>query len=72
MTTADIRARRSSTRAAATVEVDVILMSGASGTAAVPQGLDRCPQAVELRDGDPARTVKGVFRAVENVNDDRG
>jgi len=52
-----------------TVEVDVILESGAVGRAAVPSGASTgAHEAAELRDGDPARYGgKGVLRAVENV-----
>jgi len=54
-----------------TVEVEVLLSSGAVGRAAVPSGASTgVHEAVELRDGDPARYQgKGVLRAVENVND---
>ncbi len=53
-----------------TVEVDVYLEDGAFGRAAVPSGASTgLHEAVELRDGDPARYGgKGVTRAVENVN----
>jgi enolase len=53
-----------------TVEVDVILTTGAVGRAAVPSGASTgSREAVELRDGDPARFLgKGVLKAVENVN----
>ncbi|MGC8478083.1 MAG: phosphopyruvate hydratase [Acetobacteraceae bacterium] len=52
-----------------TVEVEVTLDSGASGRAAVPSGASTgAHEAVELRDGDPARFGgKGVARAVANV-----
>ncbi len=52
-----------------TVEVEVTLDSGASGRAAVPSGASTgAHEAVELRDGDPARFGgKGVSRAVANV-----
>jgi enolase len=52
-----------------TIEVDVILESGAVGRAAVPSGASTgAHEAVELRDGDAARYGgKGVLRAVENV-----
>jgi enolase 1/2/3 len=52
-----------------TVEVDVTLDSGAVGRAAVPSGASTgTHEAVELRDGDPARFGgKGVRRAVANV-----
>jgi enolase len=53
-----------------TVEVDVILESGAAGRAAVPSGASTGErEAVELRDGDPERYLgKGVQTAVNNVN----
>lgn len=53
-----------------TVEVDVLLESGAFGRAAVPSGASTgAHEAVELRDGDPKRYGgKGVMRAVESVN----
>lgn len=53
-----------------TVEVDVRLASGAFGRAAVPSGASTgSREAVELRDGDPARYLgKGVLKAVANVN----
>jgi enolase len=52
-----------------TVEVDVVLEDGALGRAAVPSGASTGEQeAVELRDGDPARYLgKGVLNAVDNV-----
>jgi len=52
-----------------TVEVDVILESGAQGRAAVPSGASTgAHEAVELRDNDPARYGgKGVMQAVENI-----
>ncbi|KAA5607101.1 phosphopyruvate hydratase [Roseospira marina] len=53
-----------------TVEVDVLLDSGATGRAAVPSGASTgVHEAVELRDGDKGRYGgKGVLRAVEAVN----
>jgi enolase len=53
-----------------TVEVEVILDSGATGRAAVPSGASTGAfEAVELRDGDPTRWGgKGVEQAVANVN----
>ncbi|MAZ03898.1 MAG: phosphopyruvate hydratase [Sneathiella sp.] len=53
-----------------TVEVDVILESGAFGRAAVPSGASTgAHEAVELRDGDKSRYGgKGVLKAVESVN----
>jgi enolase len=54
-----------------TVEVDVVLEDGSVGRAAVPSGASTgAHEAVELRDGDPARYGgKGVLTAVENVTD---
>jgi len=54
-----------------TVETDVTLASGASGTAAVPSGASTGEhEAVELRDGDNKRYGgKGVLEAVKNVNE---
>src|SRR3954467_6559018 len=52
-----------------TVEVEVVLRSGASGRAAVPSGASTGEfEAVELRDGGTAWNGKGVTRAVANVN----
>jgi enolase len=51
-----------------TVEVDVLLKSGAAGRAAVPSGASTGEfEAVELRDGGEAWAGKGVSRAVANV-----
>jgi enolase len=52
-----------------TVEVDILLRSGASGRAAVPSGASTGEfEATELRDGGEAWVGKGVSRAVGNVN----
>src|SRR5436190_1330429 len=52
-----------------TVEVDVVLDSGARGRAAVPSGASTGEfEATELRDGGPEWNGKGVGRAVANVN----
>lgn len=53
-----------------TVEVEVLLDSGAVGRAAVPSGASTGAfEAVELRDGDAERYLgKGVQKAVEHVN----
>jgi enolase 1/2/3 len=52
-----------------TVEVHVVLESGAYGTAAVPSGASTGQwEAVELRDGGDAFGGKGVTKAVANVN----
>jgi enolase len=51
-----------------TVEVDVLLDSGAFGRAAVPSGASTgMHEAVELRDGGAAYGGKGVTQAVANV-----
>ena len=54
-----------------TVEVEVTLLSGASGSAAVPSGASTGEnEAIELRDGDKDRYLgKGVTKAVTNVNE---
>ncbi|MCW8834786.1 MAG: phosphopyruvate hydratase [Rhodospirillales bacterium] len=67
----DINAREIlDSRGNPTVEVDVLLDSGAFGRAAVPSGASTgAHEAVELRDGDKGRyNGKGVLRAVEAVN----
>ena len=53
-----------------TVEVEVVLESGAMGRAMVPSGASTGAfEAVELRDGDKDRYLgKGVQQAVEHVN----
>ncbi|WP_421781560.1 phosphopyruvate hydratase [Kiloniella litopenaei] len=55
-----------------TVEVDVLLESGAFGRAAVPSGASTgIYEAVELRDQDKGRYLgKGVLKAVESVNEE--
>jgi enolase len=52
-----------------TIEVEVALESGARGRAGIPSGASTGTfEAVELRDGDPARFGgKGVTKAVQNV-----
>lgn len=54
-----------------TVEVEVILESGAMGRAIVPSGASTGErEALELRDGDTERYKgKGVLKAVQNVNE---
>ena len=54
-----------------TVEVEVELMDGSLGRAAVPSGASTgVHEALELRDGDKRRYLgKGVLEAVDNVND---
>ena len=67
---ADIVARQVlDSRGNPTVEVDVVLDSGAMGRAAVPSGASTgAHEAVELRDGDKSRYGgKGVLTAVANV-----
>ena len=52
-----------------TVEVDMVLKSGAAGRAAVPSGASTGEfEAVELRDGGDDWNGKGVSKAVANVN----
>ena len=52
-----------------TVEVDVLLTSGAMGRAAVPSGASTgAYEAVELRDAETRYLGKGVLKAVTNVN----
>ncbi|MEO8601734.1 MAG: phosphopyruvate hydratase [bacterium] len=52
-----------------TIEVDVLLRSGARGRAAVPSGASTGEhEAVELRDGGKRYHGKGVRKAVANVN----
>jgi enolase len=52
-----------------TVEVEIVLRSGATGRAAVPSGASTGEfEATELRDGGDAYLGKGVTKAVENVN----
>jgi len=67
----DIRGREIiDSRGNPTIEADVVLASGALGRAAVPSGASTgTREAVELRDGDPARFLgKGVRKAVGHVN----
>jgi enolase len=54
-----------------TIEVDVVLLDGSVGRAAVPSGASTgAHEAVELRDGDKTRYGgKGVLTAVANVTD---
>ena len=54
-----------------TVEVEVVLISGATGRAIVPSGASTGEhEAVELRDGGADFGGKGVTQAVDNVNDE--
>lgn len=54
-----------------TIQVEVLLIGGARGIAAVPSGASTgAHEAVELRDGDKRRySGKGVMRAVANVEE---
>jgi len=54
-----------------TLEVDILLESGAMGRAAVPSGASTgVNEALELRDGDKDRYLgKGCQKAVDNVNE---
>ena len=53
-----------------TIEADVILASGAVGSACAPSGASTgSREALELRDGDKSRYLgKGVLKAVDNIN----
>jgi len=55
-----------------TVEVEVTVMDGSWGRAAVPSGASTgVHEALEMRDGDKKRYLgKGVTKAVDNVNDE--
>ena len=69
----DIHAREiMDSRGNPTVEVEVFLLDGSWGRAAVPSGASTgVHEALELRDGDKDRYGgKGVQQAVENVNDE--
>ena len=69
----EVRARQVlDSRGNPTVEVDVVLESGAFGRAAVPSGASTGAfEAVELRDGDASTWGgKGVARAVQNVEEE--
>src|SRR4030088_3072453 len=71
-TIADIRAREIlDSRGNPTVEVDVLLDSGAFGRAAVPSGASTGEhEALELRDGDAERYLgKGVEQAGHSVEE---
>ncbi|MGZ8165472.1 MAG: phosphopyruvate hydratase, partial [Methylobacter sp.] len=66
----DIRAREIlDSRGNPTLEADVILASGITGSAMVPSGASTGErEAIELRDGDKSRYLgKGVLNAVANV-----
>lgn len=73
MAIADIHAREIlDSRGNPTVEVDVLLESGAWGRASVPSGASTgSHEAVELRDGEAGRYGgKGVRKAIDAVNDE--
>jgi enolase len=55
-----------------TVEVEVYLMDGSMGRAAVPSGASTgVHEALEMRDGDKSRYLgKGVLKAVDHVNEE--
>ncbi|MCK5213314.1 MAG: phosphopyruvate hydratase, partial [Dehalococcoidia bacterium] len=66
----DVKAREIlDSRANPTVEVEIRTESGCVGVGAVPSGASTGAfEAIELRDGDPARFAgKGVLKAVHNV-----
>ena len=72
MTIIDIKAREIlDSRGFPTVAAKVVLENGIVGKASVPSGASTgTHEALELRDGDPARYAgKGVRKAVANVND---
>lgn len=67
----DIRGREVlDSRGNPTVEADVILDGGATGSACAPSGASTgSREALELRDGDKSRYMgKGVLKAVANIN----
>ena len=65
----DIKAREIlDSRGNPTLEVDVVLDSGAMGRAAIPSGASTgAREAVELRDGEKRYAGKGVHRAAEHA-----
>jgi len=72
MLISDVKAREIiDSRGNPTVEVEILLESGAFGRAAVPSGASTGEnEALELRDGDKSRYLgKGCLKAVANVND---
>ena len=71
----DVQAREIlDSRGNPTIEVDVVIETGAWGRAAVPSGASTGEhEAVELRDGDEGRYLgKGVLNAVDNNIEARG
>src|SRR5690606_42052748 len=72
-TISDVRGRQIlDSRGNPTIEVDVTLVDGSVGRAAVPSGASTgAHEAHELRDGDKAVFLgKGVTQAVTHVNDE--
>src|SRR5664279_2436854 len=73
MTTIDLIEARQilDSRSNPTIEVDVVLVDGSVGRAAVPSGASTgANEAVELRDGDKSKYGgKGVLKAVANVRE---
>ncbi|HEY5487235.1 MAG TPA: phosphopyruvate hydratase [Candidatus Limnocylindrales bacterium] len=73
MTTIDLIEARQilDSRGNPTIEVDVVLVDGSVGRAAVPSGASTgANEAVELRDGDKSKFGgKGVLKAVANVRE---
>src|SRR5688500_15792585 len=71
-TTEEVHAREIlDSRGNPTLEVDVLLESGAHGRAAVPSGASTgSREALELRDGGKRYQGKGVRKAVRNVNEE--
>ncbi len=72
MLISDVKAREIlDSRGNPTLEVEVLLESGAFGRAAVPSGASTGEnEALELRDGDKGRYLgKGCLKAVQNVNE---
>jgi enolase len=70
-TIADVRAYEVlDSRGNPTIQADVVLDSGETGSAFAPSGASTgSREALELRDGDQARYLgKGVLKAVANVN----
>src|SRR5436190_12349027 len=68
----EVRAREIlDSRGNPTIQVEVLLIGGARGSAAVPSGASTgAHEAIELRDGDKKRYGgKGVLQAVRNVDE---
>ena len=72
VTISSVRGRETlDSRGNPTVEAEIVLSTGSVALAIVPSGASTgSHEALELRDGDPARYGgKGVLKAVANVND---